>query len=304
MFEMSESKKQLFAFHTVAVRFFFSAAIFMSSSLFAEDTYAQKAEFPFSSVLGICGIIIASGFAWYYRAKLKQEKLAKTFERNNAPTPLDCKLKDNDSQLVKHLYAILRSTERLRTSSFRFSDEESSCLHHIHENIHSAIQQAKRAIKPSEAKRNHTENNGAAKIGKYSGSILVVDDEELIRRMTVSGLKKAGFSPVAASSGKEAVNLLKLDPKAVDLVLLDMIMPEMDGYKTYKALKEINPNLKIVICSGFCSEDKIEELFHDGIEGFIPKPFRLGDLCRKLNEFINAQPENKRDLTNKTAKRS
>ncbi len=118
-----------------------------------------------------------------------------------------------------------------------------------------------------------------------SGLILLVDDEELIRETMKLVLKKMGFEVIIAENGKEGLALFQQKYKDIDLVILDMIMPEMNGRETFLQMKEVDSNCKVVISSGFTKNESLQELKDEGLEGFLHKPFRreeLGSLLRDL----------------------
>jgi CheY-like chemotaxis protein len=91
---------------------------------------------------------------------------------------------------------------------------------------------------------------------------------------------------VPALSGKEAIELYKEKMVDLDLVALDMIMPEMNGKDTYDALKKINPEVKVLLVSGYSLNKQIEELMEKGCNGFIQKPFDIKQLSLKLREVL------------------
>jgi PAS domain S-box-containing protein len=121
---------------------------------------------------------------------------------------------------------------------------------------------------------------------KGQEKILLVDDEEGTIRVEKLMLKKLGYSVVPALSGQEAVQLYKENKMTLDLVALDMIMPEMNGKDTYEELKRINPQVKVLLVSGYSLNKQIEELMDRGCNGFIQKPFNIVQLSQKLREVL------------------
>lgn len=102
-------------------------------------------------------------------------------------------------------------------------------------------------------------------------------------------LKELDCSVLTATNGKEAVDrFLKVEGQ-VDLVILDMIMPEMDGRECFFELKRISPEVKIILASGFSREDDVKELLDEGLCGFIRKPYTIGSLSRILSEVLNKE---------------
>jgi PAS domain S-box-containing protein len=121
---------------------------------------------------------------------------------------------------------------------------------------------------------------------KGSECILLVDDEEGPIEVEKLMLKELGYSVITAENGMEAVDIYAQNSQAVDLVALDMIMPEMSGKATYEALKKINPAVRVLLVSGYSTNKQTEELFELGCKGFIQKPFDIIELSHKLREVL------------------
>jgi len=117
-------------------------------------------------------------------------------------------------------------------------------------------------------------------------AILLVDDEEGTIQVEELMLKELGYQVIPAMSGKEAIKLYKERMVDLDLVALDMIMPEMNGKDTYDALKKINPQVKVLLVSGYSLNKQIEELMELGCNGFIQKPFDIVQLSQKIREVL------------------
>lgn len=105
-------------------------------------------------------------------------------------------------------------------------------------------------------------------------SILLVDDEDAVREMTTMMLHDLGYKDVLiAENGQEAINIYRGEKDRISLVLLDFTMPQMDGEETYQQLRSINPDVKVIITSGY-SQQSIEDRFsHNGLCGFLQKPY-------------------------------
>ena len=121
---------------------------------------------------------------------------------------------------------------------------------------------------------------------KGNEAILLVDDEEGTIQVEKLMLRELGYQVVPALSGKEAIELYKEKMVDFDLVALDMIMPEMNGKDTYAALKKINPEVKVLLVSGYSLNKQIEELMDKGCNGFIQKPFDIVQLSQKLRKVL------------------
>jgi two-component system cell cycle sensor histidine kinase/response regulator CckA len=123
-----------------------------------------------------------------------------------------------------------------------------------------------------------------------SETILVVDDEEIVRDLTLEILSAYGYKVLLAQDGLEAIHVYKAFGHTIDLVLLDMIMPRMGGKETYEKLKEINPDIKVLFCSGHGSDHQVcEELRKSGLP-YSSKPFKIDELVRKVRQVLNHEP--------------
>jgi DNA-binding NtrC family response regulator len=120
-----------------------------------------------------------------------------------------------------------------------------------------------------------------------TGTILVVDDEEFMIDVCKQILERMGFKVLIAKSGKEAIEVFTANRDIIDLVILDIILPGMDGEIIYDRLKEIDPGIKVLIASGYSLNGKAGELMTKGCSGFIQKPFRMNQLSLKLNEILS-----------------
>ena len=121
---------------------------------------------------------------------------------------------------------------------------------------------------------------------KTKKTILVVDDEEMLIDIAGEMLKQLDYEVLTARSGKKAINIYKQNQGMIDLVILDMIMPEMGGGETYDRMKEINPEIKALLSSGYGLNDQISNVLKQGCNGFIKKPFTLMELSQKIKEIL------------------
>jgi CheY-like chemotaxis protein len=119
-----------------------------------------------------------------------------------------------------------------------------------------------------------------------TGTILLVDDEELILDVSTNLLEHLGYTVFAANGGKEAVEILKTHKNEIDIVILDMIMPDMGGAETFDRMKAIDPNVKVLLSSGYSISGQAREILNRGCDGFIQKPFNLAKLSRKISEIL------------------
>jgi len=119
-----------------------------------------------------------------------------------------------------------------------------------------------------------------------SGNILLVDDEEMVLEVAGKVLEKLGYTVFEAQSGKAAVQIFSQNKEAIDLVILDIIMPDMGGGETYDRIKEINPKVKVLLSSGYSIDGQAREILKRGCDGFIQKPFKANELSETLKEIL------------------
>jgi two-component system cell cycle sensor histidine kinase/response regulator CckA len=118
------------------------------------------------------------------------------------------------------------------------------------------------------------------------GTILLVEDEEGLRSLNARGLRSRGYSVIEASNGIEAMEALEQENGAVDLVVSDVVMPEMDGPTLLKTMRGRNPDLKIIFVSGY-AEDAFEKSLPENQQfAFLPKPFTLSQLVAAVKETM------------------
>ena len=110
----------------------------------------------------------------------------------------------------------------------------------------------------------------------------MVDDEETVRLAAAAALEECGYATVLARNGGEAVELFRARPKEFRLVLLDVAMPVLSGDRAFKALKEIDPGVRVLVTSGFEDDRRVREVLAAGAAGFIHKPYNLYELARAV----------------------
>ncbi len=120
-----------------------------------------------------------------------------------------------------------------------------------------------------------------------SETILLVDDESMILEVGQKLLEKLGYKVKTASSGSMAIEIYHQERAAIDLVVLDMVMPTMGGGQTYDTLKSMNPDIRVLLSSGYSLNGQAADILRRGCRGFIQKPFDLGALSRKLREVLD-----------------
>jgi len=122
---------------------------------------------------------------------------------------------------------------------------------------------------------------------KGSETILVVDDEKFITDVNREMLEQLGYTVLIAESGEIALNMYKEKKAKIDLIILDMIMPQVTGGETFDQLKEINDEVKVILSSGYSLNDQAKEILARGCNGFLQKPFDMETLSQKLREVLD-----------------
>lgn len=125
------------------------------------------------------------------------------------------------------------------------------------------------------------------------GTILMVDDEPSVREVGRSMLERKGFSVILAGDGREALEIYKEMHDEIDCVILDLTMPHMDGDETFREMRKVNSDVRVIISSGYNRQDVTRRFVGKGLSGFIQKPYRLNELHAKLKEVM----EEKEDRT-------
>ena len=140
---------------------------------------------------------------------------------------------------------------------------------------------------PASAKRLMKEKTRHEAVLTGSEMILLVDDEEMVADIGKDMLEKLGYKTIVAAGGHEAIKLLKTNRNQVDLVILDMIMPDMSGGETFNRLRAIKPDVKILLSSGYSLNGQASEIMQRGCNGFIQKPFNVKQISRKIREILD-----------------
>jgi two-component system cell cycle sensor histidine kinase/response regulator CckA len=118
-------------------------------------------------------------------------------------------------------------------------------------------------------------------------TILVVDDEKMILSAGRALLEKIGYRVLAADCGRKALSIYEADKAEIDLIVLDMVMPDMSGADTYDRLKKINPAVKVLLSSGYSMNGQAAEILDRGCNGFIQKPFTVKAISQKVREILD-----------------
>ncbi len=133
--------------------------------------------------------------------------------------------------------------------------------------------------------KNNTQQQG-------SGCILIIDDEGILRDMAATLLQELGYQTFSAKDGKDGLDVYQKHKQKIDAVLLDMIMPEMDGRETFFALRAIHSTLPIVIATGYMDDSVLAQLNENGLNGSLAKPYRAQDLKDIFSKILPAPTNN------------
>jgi two-component system, cell cycle sensor histidine kinase and response regulator CckA len=118
-------------------------------------------------------------------------------------------------------------------------------------------------------------------------TILLVDDEDMIIDVSRQLLERLGYTVLDARSGREAIEIYKEHPNGISLVIIDMIMPDLNGGETYDELKKVNPDIKVLLASGYSLDGQAQNIIDRGCNGFIQKPFNIKKLSHKIRAVLD-----------------
>lgn len=120
-------------------------------------------------------------------------------------------------------------------------------------------------------------------------TILIVDDHETIWDFLIEALQELGYSVLLAENGLDAVEIYRENPGMVDLVLLDMIMPKCGGHQAFYQIRECDPQAKILLSSGYVSENEVQDLLRQGACGFLSKPHRIAVVAQAIRSALDGE---------------
>ncbi|MHC4885430.1 MAG: ABC transporter substrate-binding protein [Planctomycetota bacterium] len=120
------------------------------------------------------------------------------------------------------------------------------------------------------------------------GHILLVDDEEVVRNMAGDMLRELGYRVTLCSDGEEAVARYRKAWQSIDLVILDMVMPKLDGRAAYLAMRDINPDIRAILSSGYSLNQQAQAILEEGVQAFIQKPFQEAELSKAIREILTS----------------
>lgn len=123
----------------------------------------------------------------------------------------------------------------------------------------------------------------------FSGTALIVDDEEAVRELCEDYVSRLGLKTKLAADGKQAVRLFKKHAGEIVCVLLDLNMPRMDGVSTFRQLKRLKPDIRVILSSGYNEQEATQHFYGEGLAAFIQKPYRFQDLKQKLEQILRPE---------------
>jgi len=120
-----------------------------------------------------------------------------------------------------------------------------------------------------------------------SGFVLLVDDEATVRNIGVEMLSEFGFKTLIAADGKEALKIFEQQHKKIRFVLMDLMMPRMNGEEAFREFRRIDPAVKVIICSGYNEQEVSQKFVGKGLAGFLKKPYLFSDLQEKIQKLLS-----------------
>jgi two-component system, cell cycle sensor histidine kinase and response regulator CckA len=122
------------------------------------------------------------------------------------------------------------------------------------------------------------------------GTVLVIDDNQMVLETSTALLKCMGYTVFSAISGEDALERYgdKLDD--IDLAIIDMVMPGMDGGECHARIRSINPHIKTILCSGYTMDEEMQAVMEQGCNAFLPKPFTLDQVKSILRQIMIEEP--------------
>lgn len=124
---------------------------------------------------------------------------------------------------------------------------------------------------------------------KGHGHILIVDDEEVVRKLAREMLRRAGYDVVTAAGATEAVTWYREHPHEIDLVIIDMVMPGKDGQECFRALRAIDPGVRAILSTGYGLDGHAQDTLDAGMVGYLQKPYRMQDLVIAVADALADQ---------------
>ena len=141
---------------------------------------------------------------------------------------------------------------------------------------------------PASGKQVVEDESVAADIVRGTGTILLIDDEQMILTVGQELLEELGYTVLPAMSGQEAIEIFQKQHAEIDMIIMDMVMPGMTGSETFDRLKQISPDAKVLLSSGYSVDGQASDILKRGCDGFIQKPFNMNQLSQKIKNIMPA----------------
>jgi two-component system cell cycle sensor histidine kinase/response regulator CckA len=126
------------------------------------------------------------------------------------------------------------------------------------------------------------------------GTVLLVDDEETVRTVGRQMLERAGFDVLMAEDGRQALEIFRRQPNDIACVLLDLTMPNMDGEETFRELRRVKDDVRVILSSGYNEQEAVNRFTLKDLAGFIQKPYQYSNLAQKLQQVLETNPQPER----------
>ncbi|HOO37975.1 MAG TPA: PAS domain S-box protein [Deltaproteobacteria bacterium] len=147
---------------------------------------------------------------------------------------------------------------------------------------------------PASQRPVETEPVKIEEIKQGNETVLLIDDEEMITKVGAEMLVNLGYNVLPANGGREGIEVFRKNSSRIDLVILDMIMPDMGGKETFERLKDIDPSVKVLLSSGYSLGGPAKEIMERGCAGFLQKPFTIEKLSKRVRSVLG---DNEKDET-------
>jgi len=134
--------------------------------------------------------------------------------------------------------------------------------------------------------REGSATDSAPEAWRGEGTVLVVEDEDLLRDLTADSVERLGFSTLTAADGERAIEVFRQHRDAIVGVVSDYRMPRKNGAEVFEELREIDPEIRVILCSGVMEEDLRRNLLARGLAAFLQKPYRAETLQKLLREAL------------------
>lgn len=121
-------------------------------------------------------------------------------------------------------------------------------------------------------------------------TVLVIEDEEMIREIAQRVLEKWGYTVLVATDGQEGVEIFQQEQEHIALILLDVMMPRMNGDRALAEIRRISPDIKVIVSSGYGTTPQLEAIEKFGVSGKVSKPYRPIELAKAVRAVLDGEP--------------